>query len=94
MFSTIFAPADRVILGISEAISKPEDQIRLVLCLVVQIILGQLMNVFVPRNTFVRHVYNIVFGAILQVFMFRETTYHIYIMAYTTYFLMNAFPRD
>ena len=94
MFSSIFAPADKVIIGVADTIAKPEDQVRLVMCLIAQIILGQLMNIFVPRNTFMRHMYNIVFGAILQVFMFRETTYHIYIMAYTTYFLMNAFPRD
>jgi len=38
--SVLFAPADRVIVGIADAISKPEDQVRLVMCLTVQIVLG------------------------------------------------------
>ena len=92
--NNLFAPADRVVIGIADIVSKPEDQIRLIMCMIVQIILGQCINVFVPKNAFLRHMYNIVLGASLQIFMFRDTVYHIYIMAYSTYFLMSMFPRE
>jgi hypothetical protein len=41
-----------------------------------------------------RYLFNLIVGGLLQLYMFRETTYHIYLMAGVAYIIMNIFARD
>lgn len=52
------------------------------------------MNVFVSSNTFLRHMYSFVMGALLQAFMFKWSAIHVYTMGYGAYFIMNSFTRE
>jgi hypothetical protein len=90
--------------------SMPEDQMRLILCLFIQIFIGLFMNSFVTGdnpaikllcNMFcgvggptIRLLYNMFCGVFLTTYMFRETSYFIFLMAIGAYIIMSIFPRD
>jgi len=90
----LFAPIDAVIKAISDPLHKPEDHTRLMVCLIVQIFIGQFMNVFVTQGPLVRHLFQTILGFTIQVFMFRDTVYHVYIIATVAYLLMLFLPRN
>ena len=52
------------------------------------------MNTFVTSPGFIRYLYSLVIGFLIQVYMFRETVYHIYIYAVVVYVLMTFLPRS
>ena len=68
------------------------DQLRLMLCMYLNYPLGWFMKLFV-RGTFPRHLYAIVMGMTMQVFMFRSEVYLIYLMMFVSYAIMYLFPR-
>ena len=85
---------DSFIKSIAGSVNKPEDHIRLTVCMILQVPIGVFMNRFVSKSTFARHIYSIFFGIILQLYMFREGVLHIYIIAFVSYLLMLYIPRN
>jgi len=83
---------DSVIGGLASSIGKPEDQIRLMLCLYMGYPLGAILNLLV-RGTTMRHLFSFITGFLLQTFMFKEQFVHTLIMTFITYAMMIAFPR-
>jgi lysophospholipid acyltransferase 1/2 len=77
-----------------ELVHKPEDHVRLFFCLIGQIFIGQFMNLFVTQNGTIRHLFQAVLGFTIQIFMFRGTVYHIYIIATVAYLMMLLLPRN
>lgn len=55
---------------------------------------GFIINSVLPRSTIVRKLFSTLVGLYLQVFMYRWTVYHIYIMAYVGYAILLYMPRD
>jgi len=55
--------------------------------------LGWFMNLFV-KGTYPRHLFSIILGVFLQLYMFRGQIIHPFIMTLTTYFLMTVLPRN
>ena len=90
----LFAPADAIIKAGGDLVSKPEDHVRLFVCLIGQIFVGQFMNIFVTQGPLVRHLFQTILGFTIQVFMFRDTVYHVYIIATVAYLLMLLLPRN
>lgn len=74
--------------------SMPEDQMRLFLCLFLQIFVGLFMNTFVTGGPTLRYLFNMFCGVFLTTYMFRETSYLIFIEAVGAYMTMTMFPRD
>lgn len=74
--------------------SMPEDQMRLMLCLFLQIFIGLFMNMFVTGGPTIRLLYNMFCGIFLTTYMFRESAYFIFLMAAGAYLTMSIFPRD
>jgi lysophospholipid acyltransferase len=79
--------------GLATSIGKPEDQIRLMLCLYMGYPLGAMLNLFV-KGTTVRHLFSFITGFLLQAFMFREQFWHTLVMTFITYALIIALPRQ
>ena len=83
---------DSVVGGLASSIGKPEDQIRLMLCLYMGYPLGSILNLFV-RGTTARHLFSFITGFLLQAFMYREQFFHTLLMTFITYAMMIALPR-
>jgi hypothetical protein len=89
----LFAPADAIVKAGGDLVHKPEDHVRLFVCLIGQIFIGQFMNIFVTQGPLVRHLFQAIIGFTIQIFMFRDTVYHVYIIATVAYLLMLLLPR-
>ena len=61
----IYDMLDSVVGAICKALGKPEDQIKLVLMLLLNLPLGLFMNVCLPQIPLVRHIYSIVLGLLI-----------------------------
>lgn len=72
---------------------KPDDQVRLFVLVILQTPIGFVMNTFLTQPGFVRYLYSLVIGIFIQVFMFRESVYHIYIYAAVVYIAVYLFPK-
>lgn len=72
---------------------KPDDHIRLLLCMIIQIPIGFFINMFL-KDPLSRNMFNIVVGVVLQVYMYRWEVVHIFVLAYVTYAIMMIAPRD
>ena len=81
-------------IAIADAVSKPEDHVRLIMCLVLQTPIGFILNTFVTSPGLPRYLYSMVVGFFIQLYMFRETTYHIYLYALGCWVLMHVLPRN
>ena len=77
-----------------DATSMPEDQMRLFLCLFLQIFVGLFMNTFVTGGPTMRYLFNMLCGVFLTTYMFRETSHFIFLEALGAYLVMNFFPRE
>lgn len=84
---------DAVVQSIAQAVDKPEDHVRLVICLVLHTPLGFFFNTFITSPGFPRYLFSLVVGAFFQIYMFRDTVYHIYIYSLVAYAIMNLLPR-
>lgn len=71
-----------------------DDKIRMFVCMILQIFIGYFMNLFVVGGKTSRYIFCIVMGVFLTTYMFRETAYHIFLMAIGGYLCMTKLPRD
>ena len=94
MLLAIYTALDRLVHFIATSVQKPEDHTRMILCLVLQTPIGWFMNMFITKPGLPRYLYSMVMGFLLLNYMFRETTYHVYIYAVCGYLIMNIFPRN
>ena len=79
---------------IATAVSKPVDHTRLIICLFLQMPIGFVMNMFITSPGTPRYLYSLIVGVLLQVYMFREAVYHIYIYYAVGYLILNVLPRN
>ena len=56
---------DSIVISVANLINTPEDQIRLLICMFLQIPIGIFMNMFVSKSTLARHLYSIILGLFL-----------------------------
>lgn len=77
---------------LAKAFSKPEDQCRLLLSILLQVPMGLVINRFLHAKT-TRLVFCLCAGLFLQLYMYRAQAYHIYAMAAGAYILMTHMPR-
>jgi hypothetical protein len=89
----IFDELDSFVSMIAAAAHKPDDHVRLIVTLMLQIPIGVFMNHFVKGIT-QRYLYSLMMGLFLQIYMFRSAVYHIYLIGFISYNLMNQLPRD
>ena len=52
------------------------------------------MNIFVTQGATIRLLFQAILGFTIQIFMFRDTVYHVYIIATVAYLLMMFLPRN
>lgn len=90
----VVSQLDSVVFKMMDLTSMPEDQMRLFLCLFLQIFVGLFMNTFVTGGPSMRYLFNMVCGVFLTTFMFRETAYFIFLEAVGAYITMTIFPRN
>ena len=87
----IFEPIDAVIKGMADMIGLPFDQMQLIISMGASTFAGVGLNVILglklPRE--VRYLYAIIVGIILQIYMFRWATIHIYIMGLVTFVIIG-----
>lgn len=83
---------DSAVEAIASSFGKPNDHIRLLVCMVLQTPIGIIMHLFIKDPTY-RHLFNIVVGINLQVYMYRHEVVHIFLMAYLSYAIMIFTPR-
>ena len=83
-----------MVITIAEKLDRPEDQCRLIFVMMLAQIAGLGLNYVVPRVPLYRYIYSITLGVLLQMFMFREAVWHIYLMAYVCYALMAFLPKE
>lgn len=83
---------DAAMGAIAKGVGKPEDQVRLLVLMAIQIPIGFFINVFL-KEKLQRHLFNIMVGVALQIYMYRWEVVHIYIIAYSTYAIMMLAPR-
>ena len=70
-----------------------EDQIRILLCMVVQFALGWVLWAFV-RGTFIRHCFCIFFGLFLQSYMYGYEIIYVFLISALSYLAMIFLPRQ
>jgi len=84
---------DKVVGVIADALGKPADQLRLVVCFLFNIVLAIIMNTCVPQIVFIRHLYSAGMGLMLLIYLYPTTIHHVFTMAYPVYLLMWLAPR-
>ena len=84
---------DNAVDLIATATGRPTDHIRLFVGLITMLPVGMIMNLFVTEGKVTRHLYSTVMGVLIQIFMFRWSVYHIYLMAAGAYVIMAFAPR-
>jgi len=89
----VYELLDKVVILIADALMKPPDQLRLVVCLLLNVFLGFILNVFVPPVVLLRHAYCIGLGLLLLGYLYSGTMYHVFTMAYPVYLMMWLLPR-
>lgn len=60
--------------------------------MILQLPIGLVLHLFL-RNAVARHLFNIVVGITLQVYMYRWEVWHIFFMGYVSYAIMVFTPR-
>ena len=90
----IFEQLDTLVEAGANAIGQPFDQLKVVFCLILQVVLGITMNIFVASPGLPRYLFNTICGVVLQIYMYRSDVIHVYILAFGTYFLMNMASRQ
>jgi len=90
----VVSQLDSVVFKMMDVTSMPEDQMRLFLCLILQILIGFFMNIFVHGGPTMRYLFNMFCGVFLTTYMFRETAYFIFLEAAGAYLTMTMFPRN
>lgn len=78
---------------IATAVSKPEDHTRMIVSIILAYPMGWFMNIFLTKGGWVRNLYSLVTGFLLQNYMFRETTFHVYAYSLGGFLIMRLFPR-
>ena len=73
-------------------LGKPDDHIRIIVCMMLQVVIGFVLHMFL-RGSLERYLFNIVVGVSLQVYMYRWEVFHIFLMGYATYAIMMIAPR-
>ena len=89
----IYDALDVVVGTLAKAVGKPEDQLMVVVCLLLNVLLGLILNILVPPITFIRHLFAISFGLLTLPYLYAGTWYHVIFMAYPVYLLMVLLPR-
>jgi D-alanyl-lipoteichoic acid acyltransferase DltB (MBOAT superfamily) len=84
---------DSIVGSLASYVGKPEDQIRLMLCIYMGYPLGIILNLLV-KGTTARHLFSVITGFLLQLYMYREQFWHSLVMTSITYALMVALPRN
>ena len=74
------------------AVGRPQDQIRLCLIMFAGYPLGWFMYYFVHGTT-ARHLFNIVMGILIQLYLYGTGIIHVILMASVAYALMIFLPR-
>ena len=83
---------DGICHSLATTIGKPDDQIRVMLCLYMAYPLAFMLN-FVVRGTNTRHIFATVTGFLLQLYMYRGQVIHPLLMTIITYLMMSFLPR-
>ena len=89
----IYDALDTVVGGAADALGKPMDQIRLVLSLLLNVLLGLSINTIVPPIAIVRHLYCITLGLLMLNYLYSDTWHHVILMSYPVYLMMVFLPR-
>jgi hypothetical protein len=82
------------VFKVAELAGKPQDHIRLVLCMLLETPIGLFLNCFVPPSWTMRYLYSMFMGMFLTTYMFRAQVIHVYLMSIGAYVLMTYMPRD
>lgn len=89
----IVGQLDSIVIYLASSVGKPDDQIRLMLCLYLGYPLGIILNLLV-KGTTATHLFSIITGFLLQSYMYREQFWHTLVMTFVTYTLMVVLPRQ
>ena len=77
---------------LGSTLGKPDDHIRIIVCMMLQVVIGFVLHLFI-RGALSRYIFNIVVGVSLQIYMYRWEFLHIFAMGYLTYAIMMFAPR-
>jgi len=74
------------------AVGRPADQIRIFVVFLFMYPQGWIMHYFIHGTT-VRHIFNIVLGIIIQMYVFGFEIFHVILMSAVAYAMMAFLPR-
>ena len=85
---------DHIVDILAVELKKPIDHVRFLVCIILQIPIGLVIFLFTKMlGPTMKHLVQIVAGITLQIYMFRDDWIHIFIMGYSSYFIMMFWPR-
>lgn len=87
----IFDPFDNIVHEFAKLLGRPDDQIRLLTILFLAYPIGFLFRFL--RGGTLRHLYSIVVGVILHLFMFRDGVIHFWGLGIAVYVIMSVMDR-
>ena len=93
MFSPIAYPLEVLVQEAHFETGIEEDQIRILLCMVLQFALGWVLWAVV-RGTLIRHLYSIFFGLFLQSYMYGYEIIYVFLISFLSYLAMSFLPRQ
>ena len=93
MGSSLAASIDEAaVLPIGDLIGRPPDQVRIFLIFLLQYPNGWFMH-YCVHGTTVRHIYNIVLGILIQMYLYGFGIFHVILMTVVAYAMMLLMPR-
>ena len=75
-----------------EAIGRPRDQGRIFLIFLLQFPHGWFLH-YCVHGTFIRHIYNILLGILIQIYLYGFEFIHVIVMTVMAYAIMMGLPR-